>query len=153
MPLLCDRTREWVALRLDAELSEFEMALMTAHLEWCEGCRAFSTEVEGITAALRGAPLELPARRVALPVRRHLPTRRLQIVAAAAVVVVAAGLGGVFGTLSAGSGKVSGSEPARSPMLSSVSPDAFLRNLRLLSLRQSANRGIGATKPVLRASA
>jgi ferric-dicitrate binding protein FerR (iron transport regulator) len=151
-PLLCDRTREWVALRLDADLSDFETALMTAHLERCPTCRAFGEEVGAITAVLRSAPLEGLEQPVRLPAPGPLPFRRLPLIAAAAVVLLAAVLGGVWGSVSSSRSEAVASEPVHSPMLATA-PDAFLRDLRLLALRQSATRSLGAMKPVLRATA
>ena len=150
-PLLCDRTREWVALRLDADLSDFERALMTAHLERCAECRAFGDDVAAITAALRAAPLEPLPQPVEVPTRERLPVRKLPLIAAAAVVLVAAALGGVWGSLGSAP-QPAASAPVHAPMLANT-PDAFLRDLRLIALRQSATRSLGAAKPVLRASA
>jgi hypothetical protein len=152
-PLLCDRSREWVALRLDAELSDFEKALMTAHLERCPACRAFGEEVGAITAVLRTAPLEVLEEPVRLPPPGRLPFRRVPLIAAAAVVLVAAALGGIWGAHGASPPRAVASEPVHAPMLGSSAPDAFLRDLRVLALRQSATRSLGASKPVLRATA
>jgi ferric-dicitrate binding protein FerR (iron transport regulator) len=151
-PLLCDRTREWVALRLDAELSDFETALMTAHLERCAECRAFGEDVAAITSTLRAAPLETLEHPITLPARERLPFRRLPLIAAAAVVLVAAALGGVWGAIGSSPPRATATPPVRAPMLATA-PDAFLRDLRVLALRQSATRSLGASKPVLRASA
>ena len=153
-PLLCDRTREWVALRLDTDLSEFETALMRGHLERCAECRAFADEVAAVTFVLRAEPLETPARPISVPAPpRFGATRRLSLVAAAAAVLVAAGLGGLYGTLGSSPSSGTAVQPVHAPMLADAAPDAFLRNLRLLSLRHSASRSIGAAKPVLRATA
>lgn len=151
-PLLCDRTREWVALRLDAELSDFETALMTAHLERCAECRAFREDVGAITTSLREAPLERLERPVTLPSRERLPLRRLPLVAAALVILLAAALGGLWGTVGSSPQEATASEPVHAPMLASA-PDALLRDLRVVALRQSAMRSLGAAKPVLRATA
>jgi hypothetical protein len=142
-----------VALRLDAELSDFEQALTTAHLERCPSCRAFGEEVGAIVAVLRAAPLEVLEEPIGLPAPGRLPFRRVPLIAAAAVVLVAAALGGVWGAAGAPPPPAVASEPVRAPMLGSTAPDAFLRDLRLLALRQSATRSLGAAKPVLRASA
>ena len=53
-----------------------------------------------LTRELRAAPLEQPAVDVELPRRRSATVRVLQISAAAAAVVLAAGLGSMGGTLS-----------------------------------------------------
>jgi hypothetical protein len=151
-PLLCDRTREWVALGLDAELSEFETALMTAHLERCSACRTFSAEIAAITGQLRAAPLEPPARPIALPSRRVLPLRRPQLVAAAAVIVVAAGLGGVVGSVRSSAPQADAAALVHAPMVGNVTSDPLLRDEKLASLRKITT-SLGATKPVLRATA
>ena len=132
--LLCDRTREWAALRLDTELSEFEQALMAAHLERCEACRAFAADVRGFTVELRGALLERPGEPVALPARPRVAFRNVQVAAAAAVFVVAAGLGGIFGSLPAGSGD----RATQAAPLAGANPDAQLRALRVEELKDAA---------------
>src|SRR5438105_4563752 len=52
----CDRAREWVSLLLDDELSEFENALLDAHLAGCADCRAFRAGAASSTATLRHHP-------------------------------------------------------------------------------------------------
>jgi anti-sigma factor RsiW len=145
--MLCDRTREWVALRLDTDLSEFETALMSAHLERCEACRGFAGEVAAITQALRTAPLEPLAQPVELPTRRHvLRGRRVQLVAAAALVVLAAGLGSLYGAVRGPAA------PAVAPIVHApmVSDDSMLlRKIRLAELRPTGPLPLGATKPPL----
>ena len=135
--LLCDRTREWAALRVDAELSEFEQALMSAHLDRCGLCRVFAGDVRAIADALRTAPAEHPSEPVALPARRRVAARNVQVAAAAAVFVVAAGLGAVFGSL-----PVNGADPAvdTAPVLA-ANPDAQLRALKVDSLKPPLQRG------------
>ncbi|HEX7083667.1 MAG TPA: zf-HC2 domain-containing protein [Gaiellaceae bacterium] len=71
----CERCREWVSLDLDAELSEFEAAVMHRHLRACSPCRDFAHDVRAATSLVRAArpvALELtvpaperPRRRVA----------------------------------------------------------------------------------------
>jgi predicted anti-sigma-YlaC factor YlaD len=54
-PRSCERAREWASLRLDAELSEFEQALLDAHLERCPPCAEYAGNVTTATKALRSA--------------------------------------------------------------------------------------------------
>jgi predicted anti-sigma-YlaC factor YlaD len=129
--LLCDRTREWSTLRLDAELSEFEHALMSAHLDRCGSCRRFAADVRAIADALRAAPAEQPAEPIASPTRRRVATRPAQVAAAAAVFLVAAGIGAVFGSLPAGSVE----RATRAAPMLGANPDAQLRALRVDALK------------------
>ena len=89
----CREGRELVSLRLDDELSELEQARLDSHLRVCPDCRAFEAELVAATRTLRAAPLEPVQRPVVLPQRRRLPLRSLQVATAAALVLVAAGLG------------------------------------------------------------
>lgn len=109
----CDRTREWLSLRLDGELSQLESALLAAHLAACAGCQAFAGEVEAVTAWLRAAPLVPLARPVAVPRPSRLSARTLQL-AAAALVVAGVGLGGLVGALS--SSRTPASPTVRTPV-------------------------------------
>ncbi|MFN2470646.1 MAG: zf-HC2 domain-containing protein [Gaiellaceae bacterium] len=93
----CIRAREHVSLFSDGELSEFERALLTAHLARCESCRRFQADVSAMTERLRAAPLEPLTQPITLPRRRPaVAARALQAVAAAAA-VVAVGFGAVTG--------------------------------------------------------
>jgi anti-sigma factor RsiW len=98
----CRSTRELVSLELDGELSELGRARLETHISACAACRALKVELEGLTLALRSAPLEPLGRPVALPQRVRLFLRPLQVGAAAAAVALVAGLAGVLGTLRAG---------------------------------------------------
>jgi hypothetical protein len=152
--MLCDRTREWLALRLDDEVSDFETTLMQAHLDRCEPCRLFGAELAGITRALRSAPFEPLPQPVTLPLRRHaFATRQLQAVAAAALLVLAGGIGSLYGALQGGADRAVSVPIARSPMLASTgSADPLLRDERLRSLLPSGPLPLGAAKPVLKIS-
>ena len=150
--MLCDRTREWLTLHLDGELSDFEATLMHAHLGRCAACRHFGAEIAGITGHLRSAPLEPLTEPVTLPARRRLlPTRQLQAVAAAALLVGVAGIGSLYGALQ---GPAAGTTPvpvAHGPMVGGAGgSDPLLRDLRVASLRPDGPLPLGVTKPVLK---
>ncbi|MDX6472411.1 MAG: hypothetical protein QOK22_1227 [Gaiellaceae bacterium] len=97
-----------VSLSLDGELSELEQVSLRAHVGRCAACAAFGHDVGALTMELRNAPQVLPATagagrpaiRVALPRRRSTAARVLQLSAATAAVVLAAGLGSLAGSLS-----------------------------------------------------
>ena len=95
----CREGRELVSLRLDDELSELEQARLDSHLRACPDCRAFQADLVAATRTLRSAPLEPVERSIVLPQRRRLPLRAIQVGTAAALVVVAAGLGTLLGPL------------------------------------------------------
>ena len=104
----CERARLWVSLGLDGELSEIEQVSLRAHIGRCAACAAFEGDVGALTVELRNAPLVPLATAgagdlaipVSLPRRRSTAVRVLQISAAAAAVVLAAGLGSLAGSLS-----------------------------------------------------
>lgn len=97
----CERAAEWISLDLDGELSEFERTLLGAHVAECPDCEAFRADVTAATHELRAAALEEPERAPYVPRRRRRTPVRLAP-AAAAVAVVAVGLGSVLGALNAG---------------------------------------------------
>jgi predicted anti-sigma-YlaC factor YlaD len=97
----CERCRSWISLDLDAELSEFEAAVMRRHLRTCAGCRAFARDVRAATALVRAARPERPEAPVSIPavarrarVLQGRPLQRLSVGAAIAAASVAA----VFGS-------------------------------------------------------
>jgi hypothetical protein len=92
MATLCHRAREWSSLGLDGELSEFERALLDAHLEQCADCRAFERVTSVVTAHVRTTPLEPPSRPVRLPARRPRVLTPLRLGAAAAAAASVIGL-------------------------------------------------------------
>jgi ferric-dicitrate binding protein FerR (iron transport regulator) len=93
LPRSCERARNWVSLDLDDELSELENAMLRAHTARCAPCAAFQADAAAMTSCLRLAPLEPMPAPVVLPTRRRSVSRIAQVGAAAAVAVVAAGLG------------------------------------------------------------
>lgn len=96
----CERAREYASLAVDGELSQFEHALLRAHLESCAGCRSYNSGLVATTERLRNAPLERLDRAITLPSRRQVVSfRRVQAGLAAALVVTAIGLGGLLSTL------------------------------------------------------
>ena len=94
----CERARECASLRLDGELSEFEVALLTAHLTRCEPCRSFARELESVTNHVRSTPLAHLEQPIALPAaRRRLISRRpVEIAAAAALMLTTLGVAGAL---------------------------------------------------------
>ncbi len=98
---VCERVRFQVSLRLDGELSQFEQAMLSAHVARCAACRAFQDDLAGITRHVRATPLELLERPIVLPRRRRALARPLQV-AAVAGVVLAVGLGSAIGLLQSG---------------------------------------------------
>lgn len=68
-PLVCDRSRAWISLRLDDELSRFEHVLLGAHMALCRDCRRFADDVEWQTKTIRSAGLESLTSPVTIPDR------------------------------------------------------------------------------------
>jgi predicted anti-sigma-YlaC factor YlaD len=86
--VLCERSREWISLRLDGELSELAEKMLESHLARCAGCRTFEREVGVASRLVRTAPLERPEHPIALPrVRRRAYVRPVSAVAATAAAV------------------------------------------------------------------
>ena len=84
----CARVRQQLSLGLDVECSEFERALLESHLGMCGACRAFESDIEGFTGALRAAPLVELGAPVQLPSYRR---RRVSVLGSfSAVATVAA---------------------------------------------------------------
>jgi predicted anti-sigma-YlaC factor YlaD len=95
--VVCDRTREWISLALDGELSELEHALMEAHLQRCDSCRGVRDDMHGFAIWLRTSPLESldapvwvsPSSRGVLRRAQH---RAVHVVSAGLAATVAVGL-------------------------------------------------------------
>jgi predicted anti-sigma-YlaC factor YlaD len=127
---LCARTRFWASLRLDGELSELESALLDAHLARCAACREVVVGFASSTAALRAAEPSVPAPvRIEAPRR---PSRPFVALAAAAVVVLAALVGGL---LNAGTGSREGAKaPHVVAVVASLETPDQIRRLRRTTL-------------------
>jgi anti-sigma factor RsiW len=87
-PVVCDRVRSQISLRVDGELSQLESRMVDAHLLRCPECSAFEAGVVAVTEHLRTAPLEPLAQPVV--VRRPARTwvARAQVGMAAALALV-----------------------------------------------------------------
>ncbi len=95
--VICERVRSQISTLLDAEVSELDRRLVTAHLVRCAECRAFETRVRAFTDVLRAAPLESPSDPVVIT--RTRPLRRFRL-ATAEYSVAATLLIGLLGVLS-----------------------------------------------------
>ena len=91
----CDRAREWASLRLDGELSPLEGELLDRHLELCDECRVFESDVRWATDVMRLTPLERPARRLTVPAapKPRITARRATAIAATAALALGALVG------------------------------------------------------------
>jgi predicted anti-sigma-YlaC factor YlaD len=129
----CERTRQWASIEVDGELSTFERVLLRAHTASCSSCRRFRTDLQGLTHALRAAPLE-PFEGV-IEIARLRRRARLRLApAAAAMAVAAVGLGSILAAAQVRSGPVS--SPSRGELVSPIvsGPD---------TLNLSASRALG----------
>ena len=152
-PRACERSREWVSLRLDSELSELEQALLTSHLARCPSCAAYVSAIETTTAAMRATPLLRLSEPISLPSRRRVafPARAVRAgTLAAAIIACAVGLGTFFGSLgtkspslSANATRLSQGEIVSGPGTES---DVLVRAPRLAMLK--AQLGIGKQRGV-----
>jgi hypothetical protein len=86
--------------------------MLRAHTARCLPCAAFQAETAALTSCLRLAPLEPMPAPVVLPTRRRSASRLAQVGAAAAVAVLAAGIGAM---LSSTDTAVRAAEPVRQP--------------------------------------
>lgn len=115
-PFACDRSRAWISLRLDDELSKFEHVLLGAHLAVCRDCRRFEHDVTWQTSALREAPLERPSLPVSIPSTRtwRWPALGVSTAAvAASVLALAIGLRSPGPARPASGGPLSTAAPAK----------------------------------------
>jgi hypothetical protein len=116
---------------MDGRLSEFEQALLQAHLRDCPACSGFRASVHRITEELRAAPLEQLEQRVEIArARRRV---RLRIApAAAALAVTAVGLGSILASTHVRPGSSVGqpSTPSSSPRLTPANGPVNLSSVR-----------------------
>ena len=92
----CERTRQWISVALDSELSQFERSLVRGHVARCAACRTFEERVAAVTTTVRRAPAETMSSRLYLPARRRLAWRTASVArvgSVAAVVVSAISIG------------------------------------------------------------
>lgn len=143
-PHRCEYARQAVSLRLDGELSEFEFALLEAHLAKCADCRAFEADVAPITAAVRSTALEPVETPFELPSRRGGVARMRVLSAVAAVAVVAVSLG----TLAESAGRDHASrqfKPTPTQLNSIKSDDVLVRAFQHSPPPPPPQIGIGVT--------
>ena len=140
----CERARECASLRLDGELSEFEQALLVAHLARCEPCRSFAHELESVTNHVRSTPLARLEQPVALPSRRRVVTpRRVEIAAAAALMLTTLGVAGALRAVeSSGTTSLSFGAPGLSNTLESREFSDIRRDMLRRPLRQVSPGGL-----------
>lgn len=140
----CERARESASLRLDAELSEFEHALLVAHLSRCEGCRAFAAELDAVTARIRATPLEPLEQPIVLPSRRRLVSRRpVEVAAAAALMLTALGVAGALRTVEASNPTISFGAPGVGNTIESRE----FSDIRRANIRRSMRRSVRPPAP------
>jgi predicted anti-sigma-YlaC factor YlaD len=92
----CERTRQWISVALDSELSQFERSLVSGHVARCAACRSFEVHVTEVTREVRRAPAERMSARIYLPIRRRVAWRAAGVArvgSVAAVVVSAISIG------------------------------------------------------------
>jgi anti-sigma factor RsiW len=142
----CERAREYASLALDDELSQFEHALLRAHLEQCDGCRSYQVGLVVTTDRLRNASLERLSRPVALPRRQRVSFRGVQVGLVAALVVVAVGLGGILSSLGSESVRPNVSLPKAGE--SQEMQDIRRERLQEIGFRPSAPGGLGVVDTI-----
>lgn len=139
----CERARECASLRLDGELSEFEQALLVAHLARCEPCRSFADELESVTNHMRSRPLDRLEQPIALPSRRRLLTRRpVEIAAAAALMLTTLGVAGALRTIETSNPNISFGGPGVSNTLESREFSDIRRDMLRRPVRQPSPGGL-----------
>jgi predicted anti-sigma-YlaC factor YlaD len=139
----CERARECASLRLDGELSEFEQALLVAHLARCEPCRSFAHELESATNHMRLTPLERLDQPVALPSRRRLRARRpVEVAAAAALLLTTLGVAGALRTIETSNPTLSFGVQGVSNTLESREFSDIRRDMLRRPVRQQAPGGL-----------
>jgi predicted anti-sigma-YlaC factor YlaD len=92
----CERARCVASLRLDDEATDFERVFLSAHVQACADCRAYTAGVEETVEALRAAPLAETAVSFRAPRRRRTYLRHAPV-AATALVLLGAGVSAFTG--------------------------------------------------------
>jgi len=82
-----------VSVWLDSELSEFELAMMRAHLDSCPSCSEHADDTIALTGMLRLRPLEPLPSPVFIPHRRRSGRRVIRVGVGVAAVIAAIGIG------------------------------------------------------------
>jgi Putative zinc-finger len=88
----CARVRAHISEQLDGDLSEVEAAALAAHVDDCAPCRSFAVGLDAMSRLLGSAAPEQPTDAIAVPARRIVGVRSMQLAAAAAAVVASAGV-------------------------------------------------------------
>jgi anti-sigma factor RsiW len=136
----CDRAREYASLALDGELSQFEHALLRAHLEQCNGCRSYNGGLVATTERLRNAPLERLERPITLPSRQRVSFRSVQAGLAAALVITAVGLGGLLSSFGS-------TESDRTPaQVAEMGERREMRDIKRVQLQEIASNVSAASR-------
>jgi predicted anti-sigma-YlaC factor YlaD len=133
----CERARQWSSIELDGELSTFERVLLRAHLAHCSSCRGFREQTNGLTLALRAAPLE----QLEQPVQIGRMRRRFRLrvaPAAAAMAVAFVGLGSVLATSAVRSSSV-GTERSQAAAINLAPAAVETMNLRTSAALEHLN--------------
>lgn len=133
----CAHVCEWVSLRLDSQLSDFEDVLLEAHLERCPDCCAFAETMTQLTEILRATPLEEPTFAFQLPRRSGAWAHGLRAASAVAALAIV-GLSGLV-SLQLSTSRVPG-VPA--------SADRALIGLKELQMEQLDGAGRKASREV-----
>ena len=100
--VLCERSREWISLRIDGELSELAEKMLESHVARCAGCAAFESDLAATTRLVRTTPLERLEQPIALPRGRRLAFVRPVSAVAATAAAVALGLAAFLNLPSSG---------------------------------------------------
>ncbi|HEY7707021.1 MAG TPA: zf-HC2 domain-containing protein [Gaiellaceae bacterium] len=139
----CERARECASLRLDGELSEFEQALLVAHLARCEACASFARELESLTDHVRSTPLARLEQPVSLPSRRRIGMRRpVEVAAAAALMITTLGVAGALRTVESTNPTLSFGAPGVSNTIESREFSDIRREMLRRPVRQISPGGL-----------
>ena len=152
----CDRARQWASIELDGELSNFERALLDAHLADCSSCAEFRGSIGELTHALRAAPLERLDG--VIEIGRAWRRARLRLApAAAAMAVGLVGLGSILAATAVRSASVGHTQDRASVPSSRILDTMDLRTSRALAQRparlllrdvnRSLNGGVVVNEP------